>query len=430
MSTRITMLKERAEAESKTAREVAQKAADEGREMTDDERHTYEVSMKSLGDVLDGIKAVKSDEAVMAQAKDFADSVGVAATPDIKARVRSLGVTVVESPEFKSMLGGFPDGRIPAQSRVQSAPIAVKALFTGASSTSAGAFVVNERTDIVEFLGRKPLTLRNLVSNRRTTSDTVEFVQESSHTNAAAPVAEATSAAARTAAANTTTGAVTFTNASGGGYKPEGSWAFAVVQANVKTIAEWVPVTKRALADVAQLEGLINDQLSADVAEAEENQLLNGDGSGENFTGIANTSGIQTQAFATDIFTSVRKGITKLRTVGRVNPTAILMNPADAESVDLTKDGNNQYYYGGPQALGQRTLWGVPVIESESQTAGFVTLGDFTKAVVWDREQTTVTMTDSHSDFFVRNLVAVLAEERLAFGVTRPTAFCTVDIVT
>ena len=429
MSTRITMLKERAEAESKTAREVAQKAADEGREMTEDERHTYQVSMKSLGDVLEGIKAVKSDEAVMAQAKEFADSVGVASTPDVKARVRSLGVTVVESPEFKSMLGGFPDGRIPAQSRVQSAPIAVKALFTGASSTSAGAFVVNERTDIVEFLGRKPLTLRNLVSNRRTTSDTVEFVQESSHTNAAAVVAEATSAAARTAAANTSTGAVTFTNASGGGYKPEGSWAFAVVQANVKTIAEWVPVTKRALADVAQLEGLINDQLSADVAEAEENQLLNGDGSGENFTGIANTSGIQTQAFATDIFTSVRKGITKLRTVGRVNPTAILMNPADAESVDLTKDGNNQYYYGGPSAIGQRTLWGVPVIESESQTSGFATLGDFTKAVVWDREQTTVTMTDSHSDFFVRNLVAVLAEERLAFGVTRPTAFCTVDIV-
>jgi len=395
MSTRITMLKERAEAESKTAREVAQKAADEGREMTEDERHTYQVSMKSLGDVLEGIKAVKSDEAVMAQAQEFADSVGVASTPDVKARVRSLGVTVVESPEFKSMLGGFPDGRIPAQSRVQSAPIAVKALFTGASSTSAGAFVVNERTDIVEFLGRKPLTLRNLVSNRRTTSDAVEFVQESSHTNAAAVVAEATSAAARTAAANTSTGAVTFTNASGGGYKPEGSWAFAVVTANVKTIAELVPVTKRALADVAQLEGLINDQLSADVAEAEENQLLNGDGSGENFTGIANTSGIQTQAFATDIFTSVRKGITKLRTVGRVNPTAILMNPADAEAVDLTKDGNNQYYYGGPSAIGQRTLWGVPVIESESQTSGFATLGDFTKAVVWDREQTTVTMTDA-----------------------------------
>jgi HK97 family phage major capsid protein len=428
MSARITMLKERAESESKTAREVASKAADEGREMTADERHTYETSMKSLNEVLEGIKAVKADEAVIAQAKDFADSVGVPAHADIKARVKSLGLTVVDSPEFKALLAGFPEGRVPSKSRVQSAPIAVKALFTGASSTSAGAFVVNERTDIVEFLGRKPLTIRSLVANRRTVSDAVEFVQETSHTNAAAVVAEATSSAAPTAVSTGATGAVTFTNASGGGYKPEGSWAFAVVTTNVKTIAEWVPVTKRALADVAQLEGLINDQLAADVAEAEEDQILNGNSSGENFTGINNTSSIQTQAWSTDLFTTVRKGVTKLRTVGRVNPTALVLNPADAEAIDLLKDGENRYYYGGPSQIGQRTLWGVPVVESESQASGTGLLGDFSKAVLWDREQTTVTMTDSHADFFVRNLVAVLAEERLAFGVTRPTAFCQLDL--
>ena len=428
MSARITMLKERAESESKTAREVAGKAADEGREMTADERSIYETSMKSLNEVLEGIKAVKADEAVIDAAKDFADSVGVPAHADIKARVKSLGLTVVDSPEFKALLAGFPEGRVPSKSRVQSAPIAVKALFTGASSTSAGAFVVNERTDIVEFLGRKPLTIRSLVANRRTVSDAVEFVQETSHTNAAAVVAEATSSAAPTAVSTGATGAVTFTNASGGGYKPEGSWAFAVVTTNVKTIAEWVPVTKRALADVAQLEGLINDQLAADVAEAEEDQILNGNSSGENFTGINNTSSIQTQAWSTDLFTTVRKGVTKLRTVGRVNPTALVLNPADAEAIDLLKDGENRYYYGGPSQIGQRTLWGVPVVESESQASGTGLLGDFSKAVLWDREQTTVTMTDSHADFFVRNLVAVLAEERLAFGVTRPTAFCQLDL--
>ena len=428
MSARITMLNERAEAESKTAREVAGKAADEGREMTADERSIYETSMKSLNEVLEGIKAVKADEAVIDAAKDFADSVGVPAHADIKARVKSLGLTVVDSPEFKALLAGFPEGRVPSKSRVQSAPIAVKALFTGASSTSAGAFVVNERTDIVEFLGRKPLTIRSLVANRRTVSDAVEFVQETSHTNAAAVVAEATSSAAPTAVSTGATGAVTFTNASGGGYKPEGSWAFAVVTTNVKTIAEWVPVTKRALADVAQLEGLINDQLAADVAEAEEDQILNGNSSGENFTGINNTSSIQTQAWSTDLFTTVRKGVTKLRTVGRVNPTALVLNPADAEAIDLLKDGENRYYYGGPSQIGQRTLWGVPVVESESQASGTGLLGDFSKAVLWDREQTTVTMTDSHADFFVRNLVAVLAEERLAFGVTRPTAFCQLDL--
>lgn len=426
MSARITMLKERAEAHSKTAREVAGKAADEGREMTEDEKSTYDVAMKGLSDVLEGIKAVKADEAVIAQAKDFADSVGVPQADEVKARVKSLGLTVVDSPEFKSLLAGFPDGRVPSKSRIQSAPIGVKALFTGASSTSAGAFVVNERTDIVEFLGRKPLTIRNLVANRRTASDAVEFVQETSHTNAAAVVAEATSSAAPTAPSGASGGALV--NNAGGGYKPEGSWAFAVVTTNVKTIAEWVPVTRRALADVAQLEGLINDQLAADVAEAEEDQILNGNGSGENFTGINNTSNVQTQAWTTDLFTTIRKGVTKLRTVGRVNPTALVLNPADAERIDLAQDGNDRYYYGGPQAVGQRTIWGVPVVESESQASGTGLLGDFSKGVIWDREQTTVTMTDSHADFFIRNLVAILAEERLAFGVTRPTAFCQLDL--
>jgi HK97 family phage major capsid protein len=68
-----------------------------------------------------------------------------------------------------------------------------------------------------------------------------------------------------------------------------------------------VPASKRALADVAQLEGLINDELSADVAEAEETEMVSGSGSGEHLTGILNTSGIQTQAFSTDLFSlSVR----------------------------------------------------------------------------------------------------------------------------
>ena len=139
------------------------------------------------------------------------------------------------------------------------------------------------------------------------------------------------------------------------------------------------------------------------MAEAEEGQILNGDGEGENFTGINATSGIQTQAWATDLFTTVRKGVTKLRTVGRVNPTALVLNPADAEAIDLLKDGENRYYYGGPSVINQRTLWGVPVVESETQAAGTGLMGDFSKAVLWDREQTTVTMTDSHSDFFIGN---------------------------
>ncbi|MBU8819552.1 phage major capsid protein [Mycolicibacterium goodii] len=429
MSARLAALKERADHETKKAREIAQKALDENREMTDDEAADYKKSMDTLSDILETVKTVKADEEVMAKALEFSKSLGIEIPDNPLQPVRkSLGEIVTSSDEYAALLKGFTqsDGtvRIPEKARVQSDPVQIKSLFTGASSTSAGAFVVTDRTDIVETLGRRDLTIRNLVSNRRTTSDLVEFVRETSHTNAAAVVPEATSSAAPTAPE----GAGALVQNPGGGYKPEGSWAFEVVQTPVKTIAEWVPATKRALADVAALEGLINDELRADVAEAEEDQILNGNGSGENFTGINNTSGIQAQAWDTDLFTTTRKAITKARTVGRVNPNAWVVNPADAETIDLLKDGENRYYYGGPQAIGPRTLWGRPIVESEAQAAGTALLADWSKAVIWDREQTTVTMTDSHADFFIRNLVAVLAEERLAFGVTRPAAVVQVDL--
>jgi HK97 family phage major capsid protein len=55
-------------------------------------------------------------------------------------------------------------------------------------------------------------------------------------------------------------------------------------------------------------------------------------------------------------------------------------------------------------------------------------MGDFRKAVVWDREQANIQVSNSHEDFFIRNMVAILAEMRAAFGVIRPTAFCVIDL--
>jgi HK97 family phage major capsid protein len=395
----------------------------------------YNEHMTKAKEKLEEIKVAKSDLEILSAAKDLAFEIGEPAADDVNAQgnhperkaIASLGAMITKSAEFKALMAPFDHSgeiSIPKGTKIHSAPIPVKSLITGASSTSGGAFVVTDRTDIVEMLGRKELKLRDLVSVRRTGSDLVEYVRQTSHTNAAAVVAEATSNLPPTAPE----AAGPLVPVAGAGVKPEGSWAFEIVQTAVKTIAEMAAITKRALADVAQLEGLINDELEADVKDAEETQILVGDGSGENFTGILNTSGIQTQAWTTDFFTTTRKAITKARFVGRVNPTAWVMNPVDAEAVDLMKDNENRYYYGGPQALGQRTLWGKPIVEVEDQPVGRGLLGDFSKAVIWDREQTTVTMTDSHEDWFKRNLIAVLAEERLAFGVTRPTAFVDVDL--
>lgn len=435
-----------AAAAAKAAREIAEKAdKDNGREMTDDERAAFDAKFAEATEKKAQADVAKKDIEVMDQAKALADLVGLPdAKDDLDAQLRkptrdqvrkSLGQEIVGSAQFKAAMEPYQGGHVPAGTPFRTAPIPVKSfirsksLFTGASDTSGGAFVVAEQTGIQEMLGRRDFRLRDLVSVRTTGSDTVEFVRQTSHTNNAAPVAEATTSAAPTVVNTEGTPNVSVvTNAAGGGYKPEGAWAFERATAVVKTIAEWVPATKRSLADAGQLEGLINDELRKDIEEVEDDQILNGSGSGENLTGILATSGIQTQAFATDLFVSVRKGITKARTIGRVNPNGIVMNPSDVEVVDLAQDANDRYYGLGPFSMGPRTLWGLPIVESEAQAAGSATLGDFSKAVLWDREQTTVTMTDSHADFFVRNLVAILAEERVAFAVTRPKAFVNVDI--
>lgn len=424
-SIRIARLKGQAAEAVKNMKLIATKADEEGRDPTAEEQADFDAYKAQAEGLVEDITAATKDAAIIAAADSLAKQVGAepaedgAEPKDYRARAKSLGLQVVGSDQFKAAMSPYKGGTVPERSRFQTDPVSVKGLFTGSADTSGGAFVVAEQTGIVEMLGRKELTIRDLVSVRRTGSDTVEYVAQTSHTNAAAVVPEATSSAAPTAPES----AGALVNATGGGYKPEGSWAFERKTAVVKTIAEWVPATKRALADVAALEGLINDELASDIKEAEEGQILNGTGSGEDLTGINAWSGVQTQAYATDLLTTVRKAVTKARIVGRVAPNAIVVNPAVAEAIDLLQDLNGIYRFGGPQAIGQRTIWGLPVVESESQPIATALLGDFQKAVLWDREQTTVTVTDSHADFFIRNMIAILAEERVAFAVTRPTAF-------
>lgn len=429
--------KEKMRAALKAARDIAAKAESESREMTADEVDAAATHLKEYEAAKKEFEAGKASDDVREQLKAIGLELGLEYNdPEQREKARefsrptrgkSLGALFTESAQYKALMEQFPNGNIQEKARVQSQPFGVKALITGASDTSAGAFVTNDIQDILELLGRRTLTLRDLISVRQTESDTVEYVRQTTATSAAAPVAEATSAAAPTAPGSA--GALVLN--AGGGYKPEGTIAFEKVTATVKTIAEWIPATKRGLADASQLRGLIDDELRADLAEEEEDQILNGSGSGENLTGILQTSGIQTQAWSTDLLETIRKGKTKARTVGRVIPNGLLLNPEDAERLDLLKptSGDGQFYGPGPFAdAGIRTVWGMPIVESEAIAAGTGLVGDFRKAVLWDREQASITATDSHADFFIRNLVAILGEERVAFGVTRPKAFVSLDL--
>lgn len=423
--------KDAMQAHLKAARDIAAKAeADGNRDFTDEEFTQVQEHLKNYETAKKAFEKAEGDTALKGRLQELGLELGLEQVPDgqkatpdtfTQPKAKSIGQAFIESAEYKAFMGQFPDGRIGEKARVQSMPVGYKALLTGASDTSGGSFVQTDYTGIYEGLGRRPFTLRDLISVRQTTSDTVEYVRQTARGNAAAPVAEATSAAEIDG---------TTVTAAAGGVKPEGSMTFQKVTATVKTIAEWVPATKRGLADAAQLRGLIDQELRDDLREEEEDQIINGDGTGENLEGILNTSGIQAQAFDTDIFVSSRKAKRKVRTVGRSIPTGYVMNPEDWERFDLARESGATGAFLGAGPFGNQgpVLWGLPVVESEAVPVGTALVGDFRKAVLWDREQASVSVTDSHADFFIRNLVAVLAEQREAFGLTRPAAIATIDL--
>lgn len=402
------------------AREIVEKALLEGRPMTEDERNK---SMNMVNDAKQGLDDAALERKIAGLQAAVAKGEDETTQPEQKG---SFGEQFANSGEFKSWMKQVaPNGHIPESAKGFSSPafqvnmpFEKKAVITGLSNTSAGAFIQNDATGIYAPMGRKPLKLRDLISVRSTNSDLIEFVQQTAQVTQAAFVAEATSAAAPTV--DSTTHAVTLNT--GGGYKPEGAMAFAKVTTPVETVAVWIPVTKRALADSAQLRGIIDQELRDSLLDKIESNILFGEATPD-FVGVAETSGILSQSFSSSIMTTARKAITNLAENGlEPNPTAFVMSPGDWEAVELA------LFAAAPYLPYQQSMWRIPVVESQYVTSGTAYLGNWKQAVMWDRQQVTISVSDSHADFFIRNLVAILAEARAAFGVIKPKSF--VEIAT
>lgn len=375
-----------------------------------DELESFELGKKANDD------RAKKFGSTVTKSTDYSTDVKAHTAEELqkaKAAATLISDLCMNDPAFKSFVEKVVPGSKAqlGQSEPVAVPALMKTLLTGLSSTSAGAFVVNDRLNIFDSYFQRELTVADLVTRGSTNSDTVEYVRQGTVTNNAAPVAEATA------------------TGDGSGVKPESGFLLSIITETVRTIAHWIPATRRALADAGQLRTLIDSFLRYGLMEELEDQMLTGAGTGENFTGVYNTSGIQTQAWSNSMIESARKARTKIKVTGKTNPTAWVMHPNDWEDFDLLKDGEDRYYYGGPMVMGTPRLWGVPVVETEAATENLAILGNWKMAVLWDREQANISVSDSHSDFFIRNLVAILAELRAAFGVIRPAAFCTVDLL-
>lgn len=433
---KLSELTEELKTHLKVARDIADTAEKENRDFTDDERAQVTEAMGKASDVKKRIEQAKGDAALTQAMKELGDGIGLVGDDGDKVTAsglivpdggKTLGDYFVNSAEYGDLMASVPGGAFQKNHRVQARPVGFKnllptrrnaTLVTGSSDTSAGALVQNDYKGLLGGLGQfeRPLRLRDVVTPGQTDSDTVEYSRVTSVTNNASPVAESTQTA--------TPGSVDAAH----GVKPESALALEKVTANVRTIAHWIPVTKRALSDAAQIRTLIDGFLQYGLEEELEDQMISGDGTGENLDGLANVSGVQTQAYDTSELVTLRKAKTKVRTVGRAIANAYLINPTDLETVDLLQDNNNQFYFGGPSGDPQHPIWALPVVETEAVPAGTAYVGDFRKAILWDREQSSITMTDSHADFFIRNMVAILAEMRAAFGVIQPNAFVKISL--
>ena len=348
---------------------------------------------------------------------------------------KTLGEMFTESPafaDFKSRYAGR-DGLIPnAVKGIQSGPFSspdLKALLTGASATSAGAAVRNDfYAPITDLIGERPITIYDLITKGSTTSDTVEYVRVTAKTNNAAGVAEATDALPG-AVSGATPGPYAVAAASG--VKPESSLALEVVSAAVQTIAHWIPITKRAASDAPQVRTLVDNFLRYGLQEQLEDEILNGSGA-PGFTGILQSTPLTVGSAGTDI-DAIVDAIAAVEVTGRRRPTALVIHPSDWYSTGflLAKESTGAYLVGDPRASIQQlnTLWGLTVVVTEAMTQNTALVGDFHQAILWEREGVSLMVSDQHADFFTRNLLAILAEMRAAFGILDIQGFCTVTAV-
>lgn len=335
---------------------------------------------------------------------------------------RSLGEQFVQSKAYQALK---ESGALTSEnSRFRSDPVIADprvARFSGAATDviqteSAGpgnALVTPFYLPGILGLPQAPRVVRSLFPNENMPSgDTISYAAQTGFDNAAAAVAQAT--------------------AVNNGAKPQSSVAWTRRTADAETIATWMAATRQSLADASQMRSLIDNQGRLMIAIEEDDQLVNGNGTPPNISGILDQTSIQTlDLTGEDNLDGVRTARRLVKTgTSRLDPTFIILNPEDSEEFDLLKDLNGQYRGGNP--IGNfsfnQPIWALERVESEAVAAGTAIVGARAAATIFDRQPLTVLTADQHADFFIRNLVVILFEERLAFPVYFPTAFVEVTL--
>ena len=307
--------------------------------------------------------------------------------------VKSLGDQLVDSEEFKTM-----------QSRKRgTARIEVKTAIVNATPSMTQPLVAGHRLDGIVKAPDRVLRVRDYLPKGRTTSNIIWFAKENTFTNNAAIVV----GGSPTVIAENVT-------------KPESAITFTSDSENVVTIAHFIPISKQVMDDSAALSSYVNTRLLYGLKLYEEDQLVNGAGTLGTITGLWSGGTAYAQAESPNAYTTrldyVRDAIRQAEG-SNYTPNLILMSPRDWSVIELQKDTTGQYIFAQPQGVAGRTLWGLPVLTTNTMTAGRFIVCATDSCMIWDREDASVEVSYEDSTNFQKNMITVRAEERLAFTI-------------
>lgn len=310
----------------------------------------------------------------------------------------NLGEEFIKSDAFQAMQSGVA-GR--ARMEVKTAII---------NATGQNQPLVNSDRDMsgIYTTPNRNLRIRDLIRSRPTSSNLIEFTRENAFTNNAGPTVSGSPQA--------------FENVT----KPESANTFTLVNVPVVTLAHFIPASVQVLEDSPMLASHINGRLMYGLKLKEETQILLGTGSN------GQLNGLYTQATAYTVASPTRtneidilRDAIKQAQVSEYSPDFIVLNPVDWFDIEIRKVGTSdaRYVVGDPNNMRPYSLWGLPVIVTNSLTSGTFLMGSSMAAEIADRQQAVVEASREDSTNFQKNMVTIRAEERLALCVFRTEAF-------
>ena len=339
-------------------------------------------------------------EAISIKQREFADELLAlkqrGALPQNETKADGWGDQFVKADAYKSFVGG----------QTQKARFEVKNTVVGSDTT-----VAPDRKPGVVGGAFQMLTMESLFPAVPTGSNAIEFTKENVFTNNAAEAAE-------------------------GAAKAESSLTFTLVNMPISTVAHWIKISRQLAMDHAALAAYVDLRMRYGVDRKVETQLVSGDGTAPNISGILDSGNFTAHGYADAALGSTLKKLVLIRKImgdlwaAGYPADAIVLNAADWAQIeiDIFTANTNMIAFRYDEG-GRPILFGVPVVQSVGMTADQVAVGAFASAAtLYNREGVVVEMSDSDSDNFTKNLITLRAERRLALATERPAAIRAGDL--